>query len=56
MEKPDNDERNDFLPIIYDINDTNKNDKNNKEFSMVFLSDSPIKNEIKNSNYSKINV
>ena len=56
MEKPDNDERNDFLPIRYDINDTNKNDKNNKEFSMVFLSDSPIKNEIKNSNYSKINV
>ena len=56
MEKSDNDERNDFLPIRYDINDTNKNDKNNKEFSMVFLSDSPVKKEIKYSNYSKINV
>ena len=56
MEMSDNDERNDFLPIRYDINDTSKDDKNNKEFSIVFLSDSPVKNEIKNSNYSKINV
>ena len=55
MEMYENNERNDFLPIRYDINDTNKDDKNNKEFSMVFLSDSPIKNEIKNSSYSKIN-
>lgn len=57
MDNPDNEEgNNSFIPIRYDINDTSsKNEKNDKEFSMVFLSDSPINNEIKKSNYSKIN-
>ena len=55
IEKDDNDEDN-LIPIRYDINDS-KNEKNNKNYSAVFLSDSDTNNdkEIKNSKYSKIN-
>ena len=55
IEKDDNDEDN-LIPIKYDINDS-KNEKNNKNYSTVFLSDSDTNNdnEIKNSKYSKIN-
>ena len=59
IEKEYDDEENSFIPIKYDINDSsNKNEqnKNNKDFSTVFLANSDNNNkEIKNSKYSKIN-
>lgn len=58
MEKDDINEDDNLIPIRYDINDSsNKNEKNDKNYSKVFLSDSDNNNnkEIKNSKYSKIN-
>ena len=50
---------NNLLPIRYDINSPSNKNENNKEFSMVFLTDSDDKinnRGIKNSKYNKINI
>ena len=58
IDREDNDEDINLIPIRYDINESsNKNEKNNNEFSTVFLTNSEnnINKEMKNSKYSKIN-
>ena len=58
LDREDNDEDINLIPIRYDINESsNKNEKNNKEFSTVFLTNSEnnINKEMKTSKYSKIN-
>ena len=57
MEKDENNDDN-LIPIRYDINDSaNKNEKNEKNYSSIFLSNSDFNNNkgMKNSKYSKIN-
>ena len=60
MEKENVEEENNLIPIRYDINDPankNENEKNDIEFSSVFLNNNDNNNNnqgFKNSKYSKI--
>ena len=45
-----------FIPIRYDVNDTNQNNTKNKEVNLVSLSTDDKNVDLTHSKYSKINV